>query len=480
MKKILILIIIVLAIIGITRMFRSDSSSSLLTDTAQITLYSIDDTVTDYGFLEITFTDNTDGTYYVNAVADLGGESNQEFIVENATARIAEGYTNRFTFSLPEYFDTSIDSVDVHVTLTDTLLSDDQPFDQTNAYSFNASVTVVPIVEQFGLNVPGAHPDLKRGIGGTVAYAQLAGHDLEAPDRNVDVPDLEGGPLDCFAIATTNNLISLVNEHGYDIDFPEPADMIAELKEDMQWDNGILNRNFLTGKAAFVERYGLPIETTEIKRPSMEDLIDALNSGGAIEISTTMIRSKSGQADTGHVLTGLSAYEDGGEAGVGVHDPATPKGADMLGVTASGGETPFLIVEYPMWDGLVIIDAIFVQTWTGETKKPEEPKTQIDLGKDGHAIAPPGISDPIVEMAFAHTNPGVSSEVYVSVTTEPGREVEVKLVGPAIEPPSRQVLTADENGVAYFTWTIYQYGQYIANATIPDAKLTVAKTITVN
>lgn len=476
MKKLLALVIIVLVIIGIFSLGSDDHDTALLADDARVTLYGIDGSVTDYGFLEVSFTDDHDGVLYVNALAELDG-STEELIIANAPARIQKGYTNRFSFSLPEYFDETQKSIHVHFALTKDLLLPDDEFDHDAAHHFDASVEIVPIVEQFGLNVPGASEDLKRGIGASVAHAQLAGHDLEAPGRTTDVPDLEGGPMDCFAIATANNLISLTNEHGFDVDFPEPNVMIAELKEDMQWNDGILNANFLTGKAAFVERYNLPIATTEIKRPSMEDLIDALNTGGAVEVSTSMIRSKSGKASTGHVLTGLSAFEDGGEAGIHVHDPATPVGADMLGITASGGDTPFLILEYPMWDGLVVIDAIYVQTWTGETKQPQ---TQIDLGKDGHAVAPPSTEEPIIEMAFAHTNPGYSSEVYVSVTTAPGRDVTVTLNGPAIEPPKKQVITADENGVAYFTWTIYQYGDYSSHTTIEGSPVATAQTITVN
>ena len=67
-------------------------------------------------------------------------------------------------------------------------------------------------------------------------------------------------------------------------------------------------------------------------------------------------------------------------------------------------------------------------------------------------------------MSFSHVKPGEYSEVYLSVLVNPGDKVQAKLTGPAVEPPADQEIVADDNGLAYFVWRIYSYGEY--NATI--------------
>jgi hypothetical protein len=217
----------------------------------------------------------------------------------------------------------------------------------------------------------------------------------------------------------------------------------------MQWNNGILNPNFLTGKAAYIEAMELPITTEEIKQPTIEDLANAFETGDAVEISTILIRSESKQASTGHVLTGVSAYQDGSEAGLAVHDPATPQGADILDMSMTAGDNQFINLKYPMWDGLMLVDAIYVQRWN-------EPVTESEPEETSMGLEP---IDPAMELAFAHL--GDYSEVYASVTgLTPGIEYEARLKGGS-HTGTPQIVTADENGVAYYTWRISQYGDYV-------------------
>lgn len=65
-------------------------------------------------------------------------------------------------------------------------------------------------------------------------------------------------------------------------------------------------------------------------------------------------------------------------------------------------------------------------------------------------------------MSYKHTVPGEYSEIYVSATSEPGDEVTVKLEGPNEGDVNTKTLTADDNGQAYFTFRIYEYGEYSA------------------
>jgi|GEM_PF-3616488 len=355
MKKFpLILIVVVLVLVGWFAFGSTKTGASLLDDTAGITLYRFGNAIPDQGFIEIHFRADEEQWWIANAF--IG----DEWVVKNQRALVRKDSPNRFAFTAPEAAKGTRGPVNIRIELTKNTVRDPDAFNGIDGRSYAAELSVVDIVEQFGLNVPGSSEELKRGVGILVPSAEARDFDTQ---RKGDVPDLSGGPMDCSAVAATNNILSLMDEHLSDAEVPDPPAMIEELKKDMQWNDGIINRNFLTGKNAFVKRYHLPIRTEEIVQPRMDDLEDALSSGGAVEISTRMIRSSSGKPNTGHTFTGVAASQDGSSISIGVHDPATPQGTDMLQTTISAGDNPYIILRYPLWDGIVLVDAIFVQAW---------------------------------------------------------------------------------------------------------------------
>lgn len=397
MKKILI-VLGVIVVAGVVYFLATGGASgaTVLADTATIRTYRIDGGFTDYAFAEISFAREVKGERYVNIFADINKDNtfgSDEWIVKNEKATVAKDYANRFSFTRPAEmtegeFILSAGFSETKVTTLDDISDDDRK-------KFVAQVVATDIEEEFGLNVPGASEDLKRGVGLVqTAYA----NDFNAGISG-NIPDLAGGPMDCFAIATANNLIKMTEENGRRDELPErPSDIIADLKQEMQFNNGIIIANFLTGKQAYVERYNLPISTREIKRPTKEDIEDAFTSGDAVEISTAMLRSRSGKPNTGHVLTGVGAAQDGDELGIAAHDPATPVGADTFLVTETGGETPFLMINYPLWDGIVIIDAIYIQNWNDTAQD----------GQSGTNVAPDsGTSGVVGEENKKGTNVGL-------------------------------------------------------------------------
>ncbi len=372
-KSILLIVCIALGGIIIYLFAGGGGGASLLADTAVIRAYRIDDGFTSFAFAEISFKKNTKDSHYVNIFADLNKDdvfSEDEWIVRNEKALTGAGYANRFSFVRPE--GVTEGEYILRAGVSKAKITGAEDMIDEDSKKFSALVTVTDIKEEFGLNVPGASEGLKRGVGIIeTAHAQ----DFDAGISG-NIPDLTGGSMDCFAIATANNLIKMTEENGRRGDLPgSPADIINDLKQDMQYNNGIVNANFLTGKAAYVTRHNLPITTREIKRPTKQDIEDAFTEGDAVEVSTTMLRSRSGKANTGHVLTGVGASGDGGELGIAVHDPATPVGADTFLVTETGGANPFLMINYPLWDGVVIIDAIYIQTWNQPNLAPDGSKT---------------------------------------------------------------------------------------------------------
>lgn len=77
--------------------------------------------------------------------------------------------------------------------------------------------------------------------------------------------------------------------------------------------------------------------------------------------------------------------------------------------------------------------------------------------------APP-ISAPIqISASYAHTQPGVESEVYLDVTGPAGTRVEATLAGKGVagEPLQRGVI--GEGGTLRLTWRITRYGEYYAH-----------------
>ena len=194
---------------------------------------------------------------------------------------------------------------------------------------------------------------------------------IHADDDSYDVqhewesPDLSGGSNECSPTSVANNMISLTTEHGRRGDLPsDPRDIIDELKEDMSWDeSGIDDRNFLPGKSAFIQRYDLPITTTIIERPSMEDLRNAIENGCAVEITLTGIRGPADNPNYQHSLTIDGIAKEGNEAAIFVSDPATPSGSDMHMISLSGGATPYILVDYPNWSGISLISKIHIQCW---------------------------------------------------------------------------------------------------------------------
>ena len=70
-----------------------------------------------------------------------------------------------------------------------------------------------------------------------------------------------------------------------------------------------------------------------------------------------------------------------------------------------------------------------------------------------------------IELSYDHVAPGEYSEIYAAVSNiEPGEVITIRLEGGA-DPRgenSVQKVVADKNGVATFTFEIYQYGPYNA------------------
>lgn len=94
----------------------------------------------------------------------------------------------------------------------------------------------------------------------------------------------------------------------------------------------------------------------------------------------------------------------------------------------------------------------------GEVPPTSTPQPQQDGGGSE--------ADFSVSGSFAHTQPGVQSEVYVDIRGEPGASVSATLSGPGVKGSSSKSGTIGADGRLRLTWTIDQFGSYTASGTV--------------
>lgn len=233
-------------------------------------------------------------------------------------------------------------------------------------YSIETSVKAeqFEVGDKYGFDVEGSSEDLKRGIGIPQSLVSVArAEESEPVFRNFNTPDLAQGRMECAAVSAANSLMSLAGEHDKLSNLPEfTGDLIEELKTDMKFKNGITLENMVAGKNAFTQRHNLPVSTELKLAPTKEDIIKALNSGAAVELSFAFVQSKSGRKNTGHVVTLVGASN----SEIFVHDSGTPEGMDTLRMfgTVQTPKNTFINVPYPLWDGTAFIDGIVIQNWS--------------------------------------------------------------------------------------------------------------------
>lgn len=364
-------------------LFIFKSRGSLLGEDLILVVYQLNGQ-TSGGSLSIPFERQTDELWFGHALVDLnrnGQFEENEAVVSNQRFFIKEDYRNNFTLSLGNLEPSEGETFPVSVALTKEKLS--QPWDGNKPADGHfieavATVKMDELGDIVGLDVPGASEDLKRGPTGIMASlvktAQAQGEPTIEAFSELDFPDLPQGNMECGAVSAANGLTGLAEAHGQTSRLPGSArELIDELKNDMNWNNGILNNNFLAGKNTFVQRHNLPIVTEMVEAPSLQQIADAVQNGCAVEMSMVWLNSRSGLPNTGHTVLAVGAYAEGAANNqIAVHDSASrsAEGAEVLNSSATvrfrGRD--YIGVDYPGWDGVAFVDAIFIQCWSQPQK----------------------------------------------------------------------------------------------------------------
>lgn len=332
--------------------------------------------------VSVPFNEAIDAQFTIDVGLDRnqdGQIADDEWQVKEVSTFLVQNLKNNFWLSDSEKAIKVGDTILVSITLHSNV-------EGISDASLDKSITVeaFEVGELLGFGVEGAHEDLKRGIGLPNALIATAYADAAEPVfRAGTTPDLSQGPMECAAVSAANSLMSLAGEHDKLDNLPKfTGELIEELKTDMKYTGrGITLPNMVSGKNAFTQRHSLPVVTTIKYAPTKEDILAALRSGAAVELSFAFVMSKSGRDNTGHVVTLVG----GSPSDLFVHDSGTPEGMDALRMygTVQKGKQTFINVPYSLWDGVAYIDAIVIQNWTAPVQAEE---SYTDAGEQGSEV----------------------------------------------------------------------------------------------
>ena len=356
---------------------------SILGNEGTLYVYTIDGEITGATSLRLSYGANG-GYPTLNVALDSATEAapsvgNFEWVVKNKPSYVIGSTLNNYSIEFDDVQKLERDSFTARVAFTDTDYINEGWFEDDNDVYKEVSIAVetFELSDILGLNVPGNGPGLYRGGASlgffTVAHAQT--NNLNIPDLDVDldldIPDLSQSSMECAPTSITNNMIGLSSAHGQRGDLPSAEAMIRQLKEDLKFGDegrdGVLDKNFVAGKNAFMNRYNLPIVTTEITNPSFEDIADALSNGAVVEMDLAFFgRNASGAFEhvASHVTTVTGISSDGGEFELRGRDSSTPEGGESWQFFPKQDGQPQSQMAYPKWrEGATIINKIYIQEW---------------------------------------------------------------------------------------------------------------------
>ncbi|MBI4049863.1 MAG: C39 family peptidase [Candidatus Doudnabacteria bacterium] len=383
----------------------------------------------------VPFTIDAKDSGLLNAALDFnhdGKVAAEEWVVQNIRPRVQKDGRNLLHFTLPEGIALGDDKIAVFVALgKEPLTNWDGTKTGASYRQTRAKISPVELGDVLGLNVPGAGPDVYRGSNGSF-LKEFAGISTALADpidvqSDLEIPDYPQGNMECGPTSAANNLTGLAGANGAGDRLPtNPREIIDELKTDMNFNNGVIGAdNFVNGKNAFTSRHQLPITTTVIERPSVQDIASAIQNGCAVEMDLAFVEAVNGRAGrhvASHTVTVTGVYSDGADKAIYGADSATPDGVEIWRFSDRG---PNLQLGYPLWDGATVVMRIFVQCWTppaqpdeSRTAPPEEPEDQAGSGKAVEMLVINGVYYP--KYQFRVANPDACGQPHYHAATAYG------------------------------------------------------------
>lgn len=477
---------------------------------------------TKYTFINVAIDLNGDSAFQAY---ELSTGSQDEWVVRNMGVRILRDEANNFSIRIPDTEIASRVPLTVHVVLSsDELHNWDGNLKAGGASKVFtvAEIGIEDIAELYAPDPSGVRsggfpfdffgsaalaqdaPDKPPTVGNDVPLLDEAGETEEditgqgsgegrsgAPasfdEFHPNVPDIVQGRNECVPTATANSLLWLADEYHFEDKMPEGggAAVINELKNDLNWtENGVdVQQHYLGGKRAFTERHHIPIVTHQVggrfDTSIVSKIAEELKKGQDVEIDMEYGRYDADgnyRRVGGHMVTVVGAWTAGNSEYLDIHDPVStgPGTLDIYQIDGTRVEnyryqgTAVTFIRYAIAES-PIEEATPTPTETPDDATPEPTPEQTEPPVTQEEEARDLTRDFVgsVEMSFSHVAPGEYSEVYVSAqNNEPGTEVAVSLAGPAVDAPTSQVIVADDNGISYFVFRIFNFGTYTATVSV--------------
>lgn len=182
-----------------------------------------------------------------------------------------------------------------------------------------------------------------------------------------DVPDILQAKNECVPTSTANSLLWLAKQNKFTDKMPASnAALISELKTDLKWkEDGVDTANdYLTGKKAFTDRHGIPIETHAVSAKEYDlnivaKIYQELKKGQDVEVSLAYWEIKAdgtGKKIGGHMVTAVGARGSKNGQILEIHDPLSPgpskldlykiDGTRVVGYKYQGDSVTFIRAAY--------------------------------------------------------------------------------------------------------------------------------------
>lgn len=141
-----------------------------------------------------------------------------------------------------------------------------------------------------------------------------------------------------------------------------PQTHIDELKTDMDWGttNGVTPHNYITGFINWAKRHDYPLTVKKIGdahgNTTLSEIKQTLEEGNAVNIRVKFINTNTNTAVGGHAVTVTRIYVINGMTYIAIHDPATPKGTEVIRVQSNQ------FVHYGPWEGISLLSWAFAHS----------------------------------------------------------------------------------------------------------------------
>ena len=293
---------------------------------------------------------------------DANGQPQSEWIIRDMPVRMLDEQ-NSFSFFFPDKTaEDSIPSVGIlmRAVITDENImgATEQVWDGEVPQDAESKDKMVQIdFEDVGnLQSPGPGKDGSFGFLYSDGYASFAGsvYAQGAEEINVfhpGVPDIDQGVNECAPTSAANSLLWLAEKFDFQDKLPSQAELIGELKDDMNWDNGISPNDFLPGKEAITARRGLPLVNHQLGNfngtGTFGQMADELKKDQDVEMRI-QYKDADGNNTGGHWVTvvGLEQMANGTQI-IDVHDPLSPGPAKLQRYRLDNTANGIQLANYP-------------------------------------------------------------------------------------------------------------------------------------